>query len=124
MIRVPMLPKALAALALTLLVSGCSTTKPTFYWGHYEPLIYSMYMEPGSADSGTQIALLTQDIERAEANGVRIAPGIHAHLGYMYAMEGNMPQAKSEFLIEKTLFPESAVLIDGMLQRLEGAKRK
>ncbi|CUB06383.1 DUF4810 domain-containing protein [Marinomonas fungiae] len=123
MVRITMLHKVLGTLGLTLLVSGCSTTQPTFYWGHYEPLIYGMYMEPGSADSGTQIALLTEDIERAEANGIRIAPGIHAHLGYMYAMEGNIAQAKSEFAIEKNLFPESTVLIDGMLQRLEGAKK-
>ncbi|SBS35631.1 hypothetical protein MAQ5080_03227 [Marinomonas aquimarina] len=123
MMRMAMTAKVLGGVALTLLVSGCSSTQPTFYWGNYEPLIYSMYMEPGRADSGTQIALLTEDIERAAAKGIRIAPGIHAHLGYMYALQGNMAQAKSEFLIEKSLFPESSVLVDGMLQRLQGAKR-
>ncbi|MBR7888227.1 DUF4810 domain-containing protein [Marinomonas sp. A79] len=110
-------------LALVLLaLSGCASQKSTFYWGEYEDLLYSMYIEPGSADSTTQISTLVADIEKAEANNIPVAPGIHAHLGYMYALEGNVAQSKAEFMTEKSLFPESAVLIDGMMNRLEGAK--
>lgn len=106
-----------------LVLTGCASPKSTFYWGDYEELVYEMYMEPGNADSTTQIAKLTADIEKAEAEHAVIAPGVHAHLGYMYALEGNVAAAKSEFTIEKTLFPESATLIDGMLQRLEGTSK-
>lgn len=109
-------------LAITLFIIGCANNQSTFYWGRYESLIYGMYIEPGSADSTTQISMLVTDIEKAEANGQRIAPGIHAHLGYMYALEGNITQSKAEFLAEKALYPESSVLIDGMMNRLEGAK--
>ncbi|MBJ7552127.1 DUF4810 domain-containing protein [Marinomonas ostreistagni] len=111
-----------AGLMIVVALTGCSTHQPTFYWGDYEQLVYKMYLEPGSADSTMQIAELEETIQKADAKGLRIAPGIHAHLGYMYTLEGNMAQAKAEFLTEKTLFPESAVLIDGMLSRLEGAK--
>lgn len=111
----------LIGLAL-LVLSGCASQKSTFYWGEYEDLLYNMYIEPGSADSTTQISTLIADIEKAEAKNIPVAPGIHAHLGYMYALEGNVAQSKAEFMTEKTLFPESAVLIDGMMNRLEGAK--
>lgn len=106
-----------------IVLSGCSTHQPTFYWGNYEQLVYKMYLEPGSADASMQIVELETVIQKSAANGLRIAPGIHAHLGYMYALEGNMAQAKAEFQTEKALFPESAVLIDGMFNRLEGAKQ-
>ncbi|WP_067094477.1 DUF4810 domain-containing protein [Marinomonas atlantica] len=99
---------------------GCSAPRSTFYWGEYESMLYGMYLEPGSADSATQIAILLEDIQKSRSMGMRIAPGIHAHLGYMYALEGNMPQAKAELILEKNLFPESATLIDGMLTRIEG----
>lgn len=85
-------------------------------------MLYGMYIEPGSADSTTQISTLVTDIQKAEAQNIPVAPGIHAHLGYMYALEGNVTQSKSEFMIEKNLFPESSILIDGMMSRLEGAK--
>lgn len=112
----------LVLLGAATVLAGCSTPHQNFYWGHYEDLVYSMYFEPGNADPQTQIELLQEDIEKSGAKGLRIAPGVHAHLGYMYALDGNMIQAKSEFATEKTLFPESAVLIDGMLDRLEGTK--
>lgn len=107
---------------LLVITSGCATKKSTFYWGEYENILYGMYIEPGSADSTTQISTLVADIQKAESQNIPVAPGIHAHLGYMYALEGNIDQSKSEFMTEKALFPESAILIDGMMNRLEGTK--
>lgn len=112
----------LITLTGVLALTGCANRTSTFYWGDYEQLIYDMYIEPGSADATTQIQKLTETIEEAQANGQSIAPGIHAHLGYMYALQGNTAQSISEFQIEKSLFPESSVLIDGMMNRLKGAK--
>lgn len=109
--------------ATIVTLAGCSTPRQTFYWGHYEDMVYGMYFEPGNADSVTQITTLQEDIETSAAKGLRIAPGIHAHLGYLYALDGNMALAIDEFETEKALFPESAVLIDGMLGRLQGAKQ-
>jgi hypothetical protein len=108
-----------AGLAL-LFLSGCAQQpKPLYHWGDYENLLYVMYTEPGSADPDMQIEKLTADIQQAHAKDLRIAPGIHAHLGYMYALKGNMASAKTEFIKEKQLYPESATFIDGMLARMD-----
>ncbi|MCV2403257.1 DUF4810 domain-containing protein [Marinomonas sp. C2222] len=112
--------KATLIILSMLVLGGCASKQTTFYWGEYESLIYDMYIEPGSADSTTQISTLLADIQKAEAKNIPIAPGIHAHLGYMYALEGNIDQSIAEFATEKSLYPESATLIDGMLKRLEG----
>ncbi|MFT2099636.1 DUF4810 domain-containing protein [Marinomonas sp. 2405UD66-6] len=113
--------KATLIILSILVLGGCASKQNTFYWGEYENLIYDMYIEPGSADSTTQISVLLADIQKAEAKNIPIAPGIHAHLGYMYALEGDIDQSITEFNTEKSLYPESATLIDGMLKRLEGA---
>jgi hypothetical protein len=105
------------AIAALLALSAC--LKPPIYaWGRYEDLVYQMYMKPGEADPVTQTAKLTEDIQKANAAGKPVPPGVHAHLAYLYYQQGDGGAAKQEFLIEKTLFPESAAFIDGMLQRM------
>ena len=74
-------------------------------------------MKPGSADPATQIEKLNTDIQKTEAMGKRVAPGIYAHLGFLYAIEGKDSQSKAAFRQEEALYPESTVLIEGMLNR-------
>lgn len=101
------------------LMAGCATSEPLYFWGNYEDLIYQMYMEPGAADTGTQVAKLKEDIGKASAAGKPLPPGVHAHLGYMYILQGDTHNAALEFETEKKLFPESAKFIDGLMGRLK-----
>ena len=113
-----------ALLLSVLLTAGCATNTSLYYWGDYEDMLYDMHINPGSVDPFTQIERLTTDIPQAESEGKPSAPGVHAHLGMAYAANGDMPQARSAFLTEKALFPESAILIDGLIKRSmpEGAQ--
>ena len=100
------------------LVVGCAAAKPEiYYWGDYEELIHDAYFKPGAADPATQIIKLNADIQKSGATGKRVAPGIYAHLGYLYAIEGNVSQSMAAFRQEQTLYPESTVFIEGMLNR-------
>jgi hypothetical protein len=98
-------------------LSACAQ-KSIYSWGRYEQLVYEMYLKPGQADPVTQTAKLTEDIDKAKAEGKPVPPGVHAQLAYMYYQQGNLGGAQQEFLTEKTLFPESAPFIDGVLQRM------
>ena len=102
--------------AISAGLSGCVSNNQ-YYWGQYENLIYKMYLEPGSAQPQEQIVKLTQDIERAEAAGKPVPPGVFAHLGLMYAQVGNASSANNAFENEKRLYPDSKVLIEGMQNR-------
>lgn len=105
-------------LASSLLAAGCATPPRThYYWGNYPVLILKMYAEPGSADPLTQIEKLNVDLQQAESNGQPAPPGLYAHLGMMYAMNGDIAEAEQAFLEEKKRFPEAEVFIDGMMQR-------
>lgn len=118
------MPWLKTALMMTCIVlSACETTPNLYYWGSYERLLYDMYNKPGAATAELQIDELSTDIERAENSGQKMAPGVHAHLGLMYAAVGNMPAAEAAFSNEKRLYPESATLLDGMLQRAYDARK-
>ena len=97
--------------------SGCTTNTDIYYWGNYEQLVYEMYAEPGDSDPMAQVETLTTDIELAEIEGKPVPPGVYAHLGMMHALAGNREEAMGAFNVEKKLYPESVVLIDGMIAR-------
>lgn len=110
-----------AAIGGVLLLSACAQREPLLYrWGDYEQLVYDMYLRPGTADPGTQVVKLTEDIERTEAEGKRVPPGVHAHLGYLYYTQSQTDLAYEQFMLERQLFPESAVFVDGMINRMHG----
>lgn len=110
---------------ITLAIAGCNVTpNQQYYWGNYEALIYDSYNKPGSATPELQIKKITQDIERAKSSRKKIPPGLYAHLGMMYASQGNRPLAMAAFDEEKKLFPESSVLIDGMIERSNNAMQQ
>lgn len=106
-----------------VLATGCVPAHVDhYYWGQYESLIYDMYVKDGAADPGTQIDKLTADIQQAASLGRPVPPGVHAHLGIMHASVGNIAKAEDAFATEKQLYPESAVLIDGMMKRVHSKR--
>lgn len=116
--------RILTATLLLLVISGCANNKEMYYWGEYESLIYKQYAQPGDADPGKQIAIITEDIQKSASKGKSVPPGVHAHLGLMYLSQGNTASAVTAFQLEKKLYPESTTLIDGMLTRLAKNKDK
>ncbi|KZY85523.1 hypothetical protein A3741_27825, partial [Oleiphilus sp. HI0069] len=109
--------KLIAAMAVILLAQACSTHSNLYYWGDYQEIVYDIYLNPGEADTATQIYKLNLTIERAENKGMKVPPGLYAHLGMVHAQAGNPGLAKSALLQEKALYPESSVFVDGILTR-------
>ena len=103
--------------ALVVPLTGCAT-RTLYSWGHYEPLIYTMYANPGKATPEAQVTQLEEDFQKAKASNKPVPPGFHAHLGYLYYQLGKKDQARQEFETEKASFPESAVFMDRMLANL------
>lgn len=118
--------KSLLLTLMILIVTGCHSTsnRPQYYWGEYEQLIYDSYNKPGAATPALQIQKITRDIEKAKMHHQKIPPGLYAHLGMMYAAQGNKSLAIAAFNEEKKLFPESSILIDGMIQRSNRTNRQ
>jgi len=98
-------------------LSGCATNKSQYYWGEYENLVYQTHINPEEAPPIIQIEKLQVDIQKAEAANKAIPPGLYAHLGLMYAANGDKSLALDSLNKEKALFPESTKFIDGLINR-------
>lgn len=79
-----------------------------------------MYIKPGEMPPERQVEILEADIEVARSKGRPLPPGYRAHLGYLYYQQGKLDLARQSFESEKEAFPESAVLMDRFINRLEG----
>lgn len=107
-------------LAAVLVLSGCAGPKSVYYWGHYEQNVYDMYIAPDKATAEAQVEEMEADFERARAAGKPLHPGFQAHLGFLYFQLGKFDLARRSFESEKVAFPESAVLMDRFIKKLEG----
>lgn len=102
--------------AMALVMGGCAT-KPRFEYGNYEPTLYSFYKKPDQADK------FADALEKAIEKGLqedRLAPGLHAELGYLRLSQGDEAEALSLFAKEAQYFPESAYFMERISSNLTG----
>ena len=104
--------------ALSLLAAGCAGTGGLYHWGRYEESLYDLYAKADSFDVADEIRRLAEDVHRAESRGRLVPPGVRAHLGYLSTLAGDDAGAAGWFRAEKEAYPESAVLMDGLLGRM------
>ena len=103
--------------SLALIFTGCAS-KPKYYWGNYENLIYSQYNEPSQISPELQIVKLETDIEFAKSNGMPLPPGFYAHLGYQYLQVGSVERARTCFQNEMRDYPESVTMMNRISKKL------
>ncbi|GAA3538139.1 DUF4810 domain-containing protein [Zobellella aerophila] len=98
------------------LLAGCSAPTTLYQWDNYQPALYQYYQEDETGPE-EQVAALEENIEQARARGTSVPPGLHAHLGLLYANTGREEEALNQFATEKALFPESAPFMDFLLKQ-------
>lgn len=107
-------------LGAAVLLVGCSPAPQHIYhWDNYQPTVYQYY-QGGKTSPDEQIAALKKCLEKIRATAGKTPPGLHAHLGLLYANTGRTDLALHQFNQEKTLFPESAPYMDFLLSKNKG----
>ena len=112
--------KAVILSGIFLMTACASGPKPLYNWQAYQPNVYD-YFQTDASSTDEQIHALEVNIQEAAAKSTAVPPGMHAHLGLLYAKAGRQGQAKEQFGIEKQLFPESASFMDFLLTQNKGA---
>ena len=118
----PAFARRLALILATVLLVGCGPGPQHLYtWGDYQPTVYQYYQnEQGGPEE--QIAALEKVLEQARADNRPVPPGLHAHLGLLFARGGDGGAAREQFLEEKALYPESGPYMDFLLSSKEAAR--
>lgn len=110
---------ARTAILLCLPLTACGSSRSLYAWGVYEDSVHAVCSVPDAIDVGHEIERLVQLVKASAEAKLDVAPGVHAHLGYLYSLQGDLDSATAAFLSEKELYPESTVFIDGLLARLD-----
>lgn len=105
--------RLLTLLTAVALCAGCA--KPTLYsWGDYDESLEQRYGKENSA----QAEQLLRDQMLAYADGERVPPGVYADYAFLLFRRGDLAGAVFFFQKEKKAFPESAVLMDRLTERI------
>ena len=113
-----------ARLALLLTLASCGAPRGLYLWDGYEDSVRQMTSPEADLDVDAQIEAMRTLVERSREGGRPVAPGIHAQLGYLYSLRGDIDNAVAALESEAELYPESRVFIEGLLERLKGAGRR
>ena len=103
-----------------LLLCSCAS-KPLYYWGNYEDVIYQRLAKQGDDGPVKHIEVLRKDLAYAQKKGLDVPPGFHAHLGMLYSEVGNTRLSKQHLALESSTYPESKTFMNLFLK---GSKRK
>lgn len=97
---------------LLILGLACAGPKTNYYWGSYENSLYALMKNPSGLDAyGKSL----KEIIDHHPEVTKLPPGIHAEYGYVLLATNHKNEAKAYFTKEKTLWPESAKIMDRMI---------
>jgi len=107
-------------LGITLVfMAGCGP-RTMYQWGSYEPDLLKYCKHPESM----QVFLkhLDKQVTRNVEKGKKVPPGLFAELGYLHYKAGDPKIASVYFTKEKENWPESAKLMDRMIEATQSQK--
>jgi hypothetical protein len=112
-----------------MILAGCGAqpAKPLYNYAGYSDSYYA-YKKNMTPESTLQLEKSIQDAINGTENSRsgRVAPGMHANLGYLYLKAGKPNEAIASFNMEKTVYPESTLFMDKLINRVkvtEGTKQ-
>jgi len=98
---------------LSLALSGCATNKGLYDWGGYDSMLYGSYKDPTTVAANTQ--KLEVHIQKLEQAKQKVPPGLYADLGMLMLQAGDKEKAQANFRKERDLWPESAGLMNALI---------
>lgn len=115
--------KAICLVAIALALGGCATKKTGLYdWGGYDAALYNGYKDPTTA--GANLRALETHVLALERTNQKVAPGMYADLGMLELQSGNKEKAQAYFKKERDTWPESAGLMNALINNGATPKAK
>lgn len=121
--------KSFVPVITAIILAGCGAepAKPLYNYAGYSDSYYA-YKKNTTHESTLQLEKSIQDAINGteKSRSGRVAPGMHANLGYLYLKAGKPNEAIASFTMEKTIYPECTLFMDRLINRIkatEGARQ-
>jgi hypothetical protein len=102
-------------LPLCAALAACASPQTLYQWGEYQPALLAYAKNPqGTADFARR---LQASIVKAEAEN-RVPPGMYAEYGYALLDLNRPADAVAQFTKERSKWPESAALMNRLIERV------
>ncbi|MUH72700.1 DUF4810 domain-containing protein [Psychrosphaera haliotis] len=108
--------KKLLIAGMALVLAGCVAKPTMYYWGDYSDTLYLYKSEPSGQTLAKHYASIQDVFNKSQEYGLRVPPGVNAEYATLLLKEGKKADALIYFQKEKSIYPESAVLMDRMIQ--------
>lgn len=102
-----------------LTLTSCATSKSLYYWGDYSQSAYELKHEPSGKTATAHKNTLLDIVNNAPRKNKKIPPGIYAELAKMEFETNNLVGAKALLEQERALFPESARMVEVLLELMD-----
>jgi hypothetical protein len=97
---------------LIVVLTGCATQKPLYYWGNYSSSLYKYKKAPTEENLKAHQAVLLNIIDQSNKLNLRVPPGVCCEYGYLLFKEGKQVEAMQYFDLEEKTYPESKPFLD------------
>ncbi len=105
---------------ICVLTSGCSSiSHGGYYWGNYSYSYHELIKNPSKETRINHENSLREIIEKSDEKGIRVPPGIHAELGNLLSESNRTDEAIAHFEVEMSIYPESKVFLERLLQNIK-----
>ena len=110
------------AFAGALSLVGCANKPvPLYDWQGYQNNV-NEYLRGDRTSLDTQTKAMEDDLKKMRAESGVVPPGYNAHLGLLYAKQGNLDEFANRLDAEKAQFPESQSFVDFLLRSFKDKK--
>ena len=110
-------------LILVILFAGCVAPK-MYYYGDYSKTLYHYEKDQNEESLIKHQQELEKIIAESETKNCRIPPGICAELGFLKMKNNDSKEAVRLFAMESSLYPESKILMDRLIQKVEVGEKE
>ena len=105
--------------------AGCAPQKASmYYFGKTDATLYANKKEPTEENFRKLQQSLQEVVTKSQERGLKVPPGIHAHLGYLYLLENKTDLATASFNEEKRLYPEATVFMERMIEKIAASAKE
>ena len=104
---------------VVIFFSSCSSRKALYTWANYDATSYNYNKNRDEKSVAKLIDTYIKVIDKQKGSRACVPPGIYADYGFLLIQNNKEEEGKVMLGKEITLYPESKIFIDKILQMIE-----